>query len=562
MAKYKFNNLDELGQLRHTAESPSVDKHMLEAEKSVVSQRVYKRVSEETSFVERVVGFVPYEWDYSIEKYHGKSTKPQKFTIFDEILCKILLLKDSSLNEIGTILCLDMNDEAEKGILSSAIDELKTDKMLDGDDSYYYLTEVGKVYAEKGEKFTTFERDFELYFDNTTGFAGNCKNVFKNLETEKLPDVKIYDPQRGIEDIKKYAVCQASEVHFPESGCILQECSYLERENHKAHVWVALLENFQDKTVRALVYDEKKDVIVRELSEALNEKEELKLSVLEKIVGQDNGEVDSVSDTTEEKSPLQAEEETRLVSLQEEYNIALKNNDSVKTKEIEKRGKTMKRLFDSLEFEEELERLFQETKCDLWLISPWIKRRSMDRRLPLIKKYLQKGGRVFMAYSQPENGIDEMVDTKILQKLSDCESQYQNFYICQMKPFHSKFVWVRGSSDGDCYYSGSFNVLSFCVNQNDKRIRQEVMTKTEWDSEAEKKYYKTYVLDFFDHYYTQLQEKIERLNAKKFSAKELKYIKIEKLTPFLIDESCKEKYKFLQHQLDDMNLSATEKVKQ
>ena len=40
-------------------------------------------------------------------------------------------------------------------------------EMIEGDESVYWLTDIGREYANNGVKFSTFERDFELYIDAT-----------------------------------------------------------------------------------------------------------------------------------------------------------------------------------------------------------------------------------------------------------------------------------------------------------------------------------------------------------------------------------------------------------
>jgi hypothetical protein len=71
----------------------------------------------------------------------------------------------------------------------------------------------------------------------------------------------------------------------------------------------------------------------------------------------------------------------------------------------------------------------------------------------------------------------------------ELEKKYQNFYINQLPPFHYKRVWLRNNGDSNLYYTGSYNILSFFVKQGLQNVRQEEMTKLDWDDEKESVYY-------------------------------------------------------------------------
>lgn len=516
-------------------------------------------VSKHKLLIENIIGFTDYNWEYSVAKFHGTCSQPVKFTVFDEVLSKILLIKEMSLAEIGTILGFNIADEAEKNILLSAIEDLKQDKMISGDESVYWLTETGKEYAKNGVKFSTFERDFELYVDSTTGYKGNCRKVFERLKSEEQPSIKDKLP-RNLEEVKPIAEIQAPEIHFPEKKYILQSCKPTSLQGYKTQLWVALLENFRDQTIRALVYDESQDCIIEELSEALNQNEELKQSILEILIEKDKDNIEGIRYAREEdkKEEEIATIESELITIQEEYDNAVNENNIDKAQEIAKNVFSTKRHFNSVEFEVELKRLFENTKCDLWIISPWIKKYATMHRLPFFERYLKKGGRIFIAYSKPENGVDEMADTEALEKLLELENKYQNFYIHQLEPFHFKYVWVRGATEGDWFYSGSFNILSFYVKKGLTKVRQEMMTKIDWG--AEEDLYFNQVLNLFGaKYLAETKASIkefqkEDIQVSREVLKEVKSLNLNKLKPFIshINEEFDNEYNELLKQKEDL----------
>ena len=146
----------------------------------------------------------------------------------------------------------------------------------------------------------------------------------------------------------------------------------------------------------------------------------------------------------------------------------------------------------------------------MWIISPWIKRNAINRRLPFFEKYLQKGGRIFIAYSLSENDT-EMADENALNKLLELEKRHQNFYIHQLPSFHYKRVWIRDDKKEEhLYYTRSYNILSFFVKQGLQNVRQEEMTKLLWDEENENEY-KEVLTQFAAKYMKQATLEFEQL---------------------------------------------------
>lgn len=524
-----------------------------------VEIKLIDRVSKHKLLIENIIGFTEFQWEYTNAKFHGVCSQPVKFTVFDEIISKILLVKDMSLTEIGEILGLNVHDEAEKAILLSAISDLKNDKMLEGDESYYWLTDLGKEYAKNGVKFSTFERDFDLYIDSTTGFTGNCRKIFEGLKSQKQNTFSRENLPKNIDEVKPLAEIQAPEIHFPEKKYILQSCQPTGIEGYQAPVWVVLLENFREQTIRALVYDEEHDCIVEELSQSLSANPDLMKIILDRMIDKDKDSTDGISYTEQEKDSSQIETEASLIAAQEEYNTAISQNDVSKAEEISKNIISSKRHFNSVEFEVELKRLFEETKCDLWIISPWVKNATF-KRIPFFEQYLKKGGRIFVAYSKSENGGDDvMAYEEPLNKLKELEKKYHNFYLHQLEPFHFKYVWVKGAPEGSWFYSGSFNILSFYVGQGYTKVRQEMMTKLDWGDEEER--YCTEVLTSFSEKYLeeaknaldnmQYQDETVINRAKLQAIKALNFVKLKPFVGKVSDDFDKE-FNSLQEQKETL----------
>lgn len=447
--------------------------------------KIIESASKEKKLIERIVGFTEFEWNYTIAKFKGTCSQPVDFNLFDEVLCDLLLTEQMSAEKIGNILGFDIQkDPAENDILLKAIKDLKADKMLDGDESILWLTDVGIEYAKNGVKFSTFTRDFDLYIDSIGVSKEKVKEIFSNIKSEKTPNFDKDFLSKNIEEVKPIAELQAPEIHFPKKNFLLQECTPIGAEGFKAKVWVVLLENFRDNTLRAVVYDEKQNKVIDTLSEALDKQEELKSELLERLVKVD----DEIEFTNEEKQKEQVEIEQALIHKQEEIEDAITRQDAVKIKEIEKEVEAIKRHFNSLEFEVELKKLFDTTSDTIIIQSPWVRDFAFKNRVPFIKEYLRKGGRVYIAYSENESfGGEDMVQEESKKLLAELDKNL-NFYCCELPAFHYKNVWLIRKDKENSYYSGSYNILSFFVHQNMKNVRQEKMTRMDWDSELEEQY--------------------------------------------------------------------------
>lgn len=472
--------------------------------------KIIDEASKHTKLIEKVIGFTNFDWHYTVTKFTGTCSQPVDFNLFDEVLCSILLNRQMSAFEIGKVLGLDIGtDPAEKDILMSAINDLKKDQMLEGDESIYWLSDIGAEYARNGVKFSTFTRDFELYIDATAGMKGNVKKIFSNLRSEKQPSFSRENLPSRIEDVKVLAEVQAPEIHFPEKNYLLQSCTPIGVEGYIAKLWVILLENFRDKTNRVLVYDDVSGKIIEPLSEAISNMENQKQLILNKLLSDSDSADFSIEITSDEKNEAQIEQEKELIERQNQIDTAIEQQDVQAVATIQEEIKQVKRHFNSLEFEVELKRLFDETNGEMWIISPWIKNATF-KRIPFFKDYMRKGGKIFVAYSAPENGISPMVYQEPYDKLMELDKQYQNFYIHQLPAFHYKRVWLLNNGVGALYYTGSYNILSFFVQQGYTNIRQEEMTKLDWNEE-ENAVYDDALVQFGVKYFNQASDEFNSL---------------------------------------------------
>lgn len=540
IAEYVRNNIKayllEIGGNHNLLSTKQKNTDILKTIQNVpLELKIIETANKKKKVVERIVGFTDYDWHYTVLKFKGECSQPVKFTLFDEVICKLLLKEQMSEEKIGTILGLDIkNDPAERNILKNAIKELRKDNMVEGDESIYWLTDIGKKYAANGEKYSTYTKNFELYIDNVGDVKRNAKAIFSSLISEKQTTFKRENLPNNIEEVKPIAELQAPEIHYPDKNYLLQTCEINGYpEGYICKVWVVLLQDFRNNDYRILVYDEKSGTIIDELSEALSKLDTQKQFILEKLLKESENDESPVIATNEEKQEEQIQNEQDLITKQEEIEQALADANTQKAEEIQKEIVNSKRHFNSVEFEIELKHLFEETNGEMWIISPWIKNATY-KRIPFFEQYLKKGGKIFVAYSEPENEGDIMALEGPYSKLMELDAKYQNFYIHQLPPFHYKRVWLR-QENCELYYTGSYNILSFFVKQGMQNYRQEEMTKILWDKEEDTVYINI-LMKFAEKYFNQTFEKLNDLCNQpldKSVLKSLNLFSFNKLKPFI-----------------------------
>ena len=68
--------------------------------------------------------------------------------------------------------------------------------------------------SKNGEKFSTFQKNFDLYIDNVGSIDEKAKEVFSDLRSEKSPSINENNVPKNIEEIKPLAELQAPEIQF------------------------------------------------------------------------------------------------------------------------------------------------------------------------------------------------------------------------------------------------------------------------------------------------------------------------------------------------------------
>lgn len=497
-----------------------------------IGSRIAKAVFEEKKISERIFGYISYDINFVKATYAGKTQRPAKITSIEKGIVGILLVDEtSSFDKIGLILGLDViNDKAEQSILRTAIETLRGFNAIEGDDSCMALTDAGRTYAEKGERPDTYSKAFDIYVDKSHMSWLNIKNcIGDNLLKINEINTPCENLNLSLEEIKQFAECQAQDVHFPQNRYLLESAIWSEGHEASYKVYVCFVQSIaSSEDVRAFVFDENSNALNPIMSEQINSNPDLLAELLENCIKFECEideetiilEGDDVETAKSEISEEIKEAEKQLV-LEEENakNAPLSDKQDVSSPSTnlstDKERLHKKALYDSLSFELELQKIFNEDDPDeIWLISPWIRKGAfVHDRGPLIENFLKdENKRVFIAYSEPalNNDGKPMMDEEVEPGIIQLDEQYPNFFYVQLPEFHLKNV-IEVKGDQKVLFSGSFNVLSFSVSEQQKHVRREEMTLAHHTVAKNK--YADFQLEFAEIYASRIMKEIASLDT-------------------------------------------------
>ena len=500
-----------------------------------IGTRIAKAVFEEKKISERIFGYISYDINFVKATYTGKTQRPAKITSLEKGIVGILLADEtSSFDKMGLILGLDVvNDKAEQSILRTAIETLRGFNAIEGDDSCMALTDAGRTYADKGERPDTYSKTFDIYVDKSHMSWLNIKNCIGD-NNSRITEINTPcdNLDLTLDQIKQFAECQAQDVHFPQNRYLLESAVWSEGHEASYKVYVCFVQSVASSDqVRAFVFDENTNALNGIMSEQINSNVELMSELLENCIKFECEideetivlEGDEVEVAKSEISEDIKEAEKQLVIEEEKA----QNADSINTQDLpittpSSSGKERlhkKALYDSLSFELELQKIFNEDDPDeIWLISPWIRKGAfMHDRGPLIENFLKdENKRVFIAYSEPASNNDgkPMMDEEVEPGIKLLDEQYPNFFYVQLPEFHLKNV-IEVKGEQKILFSGSFNVLSFSVSEEQKHVRREEMTLAHHTVAKNK--YVDFQLEFAEIYASRIRKEIENLEITSLS---------------------------------------------
>ena len=178
-----------------------------------VEFRIAKAIASVKRTSERLIGITVTDYTYFVLSYMATTVRPEPITPLERAVVGIINIdNNASLEEIGKILGFDIvHDAAERTMLLESIDKMKGYGMLEGDESYFSLTEKGKVFAEEGERPVTYNKAFELSYapdhPEYMFLSNDFSSANRAIEKSDLPTFEM-----SLQEIKKFAEIQAPGV--------------------------------------------------------------------------------------------------------------------------------------------------------------------------------------------------------------------------------------------------------------------------------------------------------------------------------------------------------------
>lgn len=482
--------------------------------KTTVELRIAKAIASVKRTSERVIGITNIDYTYERFTYNGTTVRPEPITPLERAVVGIIDIDgDASLEKVGKILGLDiLHDNAEKDMLLEAINKMKGYGMLEGDESYFSLTEKGKVFAKEGERPVTYTKDFTISYDNKhpdyiylDADFSSSKLVFETVPISSTTALN------DIHTIKAFAEMQAPSVQNEKNRYILQSATLKSAESIVANIFVVILQSIRDENeYRVFAYDDTQESILPHLSELIQNEREWISHLLEQCIKksltlseEDGGW--TVVPYEQEKNDVQKAIEAELVKCEDEET----EGKEIEGNDLERLHK--KAIYDQVSFEFELDKIFRKDNPDeVWVISPFVSWSFVKVRAKQFEPLLKANKRIFIAYSEPYDNrptISPEAEQAVMNEIRRLSKTYPNFYYVELPKFHTK--QVLEVKNGQCVlFNGSFNVLSFDNVSAGRKVSREEMALVHHQVAISK--HQEYIKTFTDIYSKRILDEINQ----------------------------------------------------
>lgn len=442
---------------------------------------------------ERFVGYVPYVLNFEKRRYNGTSQKPEKISLLGKALVQLISAGVSLESSLAACTGLDIDDKIEKGILRDALQSITSKVALCSKiGNAYQLTEIGRQYLETGECVKTFTKQFDVYVDPKRPYFTDLHIIADDNPAIKLESPSTKNDKLSLSNLKNICESQASHMQCHSRGLELLSANLMTFNTVHLEVVVCFLQSMRDNSIRTLVYDLGKGVVCIELSTVFNEDSNLRDALLKQCLKEEVLKNEAEQVESGEKTEEQIEYEAKTIEA-EDSSLDSDGTGYAPSREVGS-------IFDSAEFEKELSDIFEmHNNEEIWLISPWIRNYAFLKiREPMIRKFLNKGGTVFIAYSEPEKIGEEMVQSDSMSVVEELDANYEKFFYAELPKFHYKNV-IEFKKKQTSLYTGSFNILSFSITGVDEHYRMEQMSiaNAKVAKETREKYLKAFAQCYF-----------------------------------------------------------------
>lgn len=479
-----------------------------------IELRIAKAIASVKRTSERVIGITDIKYNYSHLTYEGTTVRPEPITPLERAVVGIIDIDgDASLEKIGMILGLDVvHDIAENYMLQDAINRMKDYGMLEGDETFFSLTDKGKEFVEEGERPVTYNKTFAVSYDSNHPDYLYLEDDFSSSKVIKeAADCECLSVLNDIHIIKSFAEVQAPGVQNEKNRYILQSALLKNAEKVEATIYAIFLQSIRNENdYRVFAYDDSQGIILPHFSELIQNDREWTSFLLEQCINnslklsEEDGGWTIVS-PEQEKNEEQKAIEAELIQCEDEETDG---KESV-ANDLERLHK--KAIYDQISFEFELNKIFsQDNPDEVWIISPFVSWSFVKVRVKQFEPLLKANKRIFIAYSEPYDSrqtISPEAERIIMKEIERLSKTYPNFYCVELPKFHTK--QVLEVKNGQCVlFNGSFNVLSFDNVSAGRKVSREEMSLVHYQVAASK--HQEYIETFASIYMNRILENISQ----------------------------------------------------
>lgn len=402
--------------------------------------------------------------------YKGKSVRQKPFERFDEVITGLLLEEPRQSPERMAEL-LGLHNGLGQQVLKDMIRPLHQEEVLVADETMIDLTSNGERYARMGRKFESFEKEFELIWDEALEegrYGSELAKRLRELSKKTLGEEEGHPAEwHSMDWVRSLAEKQAAQIHNPARSVFLEEIApKLKVERRFFQLQLALYEDFVHKRMVFRAFDRGQKEI-EFLSTCLKSEAGRKF-------------YEQQLEHFEKYAPEESEAETQVEDWQQKLETERAQAHAAGKAKADFEAEI--KDFNTLSFEKEFERIVRSRPRSIWLISPWIRKTAFRKRKKQIEKMLQSGTVVYLGYSEP---VDNM-DPECKKELDQMQARYPNLFCHALPEFHEKILLLEDRAGERCYYTGSFNILSFYHHRH-KKYRQENMVRLPWSQGATQK---------------------------------------------------------------------------
>ena len=263
------------------------------AVETTIELRIANAIAPVKRTSERIIGITHTEYAFTRLTYDGNTVRPEPITPLERAVVGIIDIDGSaSFDAVGKILGLDVeHDTAENAMLLEAINKMKGYGMLEGDESYFALTDKGKVFAKEGERPVTYNKSFCIFFDKNhpdylyldADFSSSNPNSKTASVSDEVPEE--LSAFHDLDTIKSFAEVQAPSVQNEKNRYILQAANLKRSETLKTSFYVIILQSIRNEgDFRVFVYDDIQKSILPHLSELIQSDKEWTSQLLEQCI--------------------------------------------------------------------------------------------------------------------------------------------------------------------------------------------------------------------------------------------------------------------------------------